>query len=236
MKRHPRVLIVVPTYNERENLEEIHRKILRSARFCDLLVVDDNSPDGTGHIADRLARRDRRVKVLHRKGKQGLGTAYLAGFRWALEQGYDAVISMDADLSHNPENVPRMVDLLSKHDLIIGSRYVKDGGMVNWGVRRLFISTVANTVVRRFLGLSEMDCTGGFKCYKASLLRKIDLDGFFSKGYAFQVEVLVRARKAGAHTIEIPIIFVNRYRGKSKLNFRELAEFAWTLLRLRFST
>lgn len=235
MKRaHPaKAIILVPTYNEKGNIERIYREIFRAAKDCHLLIVDDNSPDGTGEVADRLARKDKRVKVLHRDAKMGLGSAYVAGMKRALELGYPNVVAMDADLSHNPANIPKMLELSKKHDLVIGSRYVKDGGMVNWNARRFLISQLANLFCRALLGLRQADCSGGFKCYRASLLERIDLGKVFSPGYSFQVEILYRAMRSGASVIEIPIIFVNRHVGESKLNLGELIGFGWTLLKLK---
>ncbi len=226
-------LIVVPTYNEAGNLGAVYRKIFKSVPGADLLVVDDGSPDGTGEMADRLAKKDRRVRVLHRSGKQGLGSAYVAGMKFALESGYDRVVAMDADLSHDPRNIPRMLDLSRSYDLVIGSRYVPDGGMANWGVFRLGISKSANLFLKALLGVNQLDCTGGFKCYRADLLKRIRLDRVFSPGYSFQVEILYRSLRANARVVEIPILFVNRHKGESKLNFREVSGFFWTVLRLR---
>lgn len=228
-----RALVTIPTYNERENIEIIYREVRRSARDCDILIIDDGSPDGTGEIADRLAARDRRVRVMHRTGKLGLGTANVAGIRYALEHDYDALISIDADMSHPPANIPKMLDRIRDCDCVIGSRYIKDGGMVNWGLKRLFQSTVANTLARTLLGLVEKDVTSGFKCFRTDLLRRIGPDRIVSVGYVYYVEILFRAVRAGARVQEIPIIFYNRDRGASKLNYQELLRFGWTLAKLR---
>lgn len=233
MKTSQKTIVVVPTYNEKGNIRNIYEKIFKASKLSHLLIVDDNSPDGTGKIADDLARRDKRVQVLHRSGKQGLGSAYVAGMRYALEKGYRNVIAMDADLSHDPANLPKMLELSNNYDLVIGSRYVKDGGMVNWNARRFLISQLANLFCRVLLGLKQADCSGGFKCYRTELLRKIDLDKVFAKGYSFQVEILFRSVLQKASIIEIPIIFVNRHEGESKLNFGELTGFAWTILKLK---
>ena len=232
-RRH-KTVIVVPTYNELGNIQEIYRKIFKATRDCDLLIVDDNSPDGTGKAVEELSRKDRRVRALHRKGKMGLGSAYVAGMSFALEKGYENVIAMDADLSHDPANIPRMLELIRRYDLVIGSRYVKDGGMVNWNARRFLISQLANLYCRLLLGLTQADCSGGYKCYRTGLLKKINLEKVFAKGYSFQVEILFRGVRAGARVAEIPIIFVNRHVGESKLNVGELWGFAWTVLRLRW--
>jgi dolichol-phosphate mannosyltransferase len=233
MKNSQTTIIVVPTYNEKGNICNIYEKIFKASRLSHLLIVDDNSPDGTGKIADELAKKDKRVQVLHRAGKQGLGSAYVAGMRYALEKGYQNVIAMDADLSHDPANLPKMLELSKTHDLVIGSRYVKDGGMVNWNARRFLISQLANMYCRILLGLKQADCSGGFKCYRTEMLKRIDLDKVFARGYSFQVEILYRAVRQKARVIEIPIIFVNRHEGESKLNFGELAGFAWTVLKLK---
>ena len=233
-KNNVKSIIVVPTYNEKGNIQTIYEKIFKAAGGCHLLIVDDNSPDGTGKLADAIAKRDKRVFVLHRREKMGLGSAYVAGMSYALEKGYKNVIAMDADLSHDPANLPKMLDLIGKCDLVIGSRYVKDGGMVNWNARRFLISQLANLYCRWILGLTQADCSGGFKCYRADLLRKIGMEKVFATGYSFQVEILFRALKVGAKVVEIPIIFVNRHVGESKLNFRELWQFGTTVLKLRW--
>ncbi len=233
-KSNNKSIVVVPTYNEKGNLPTVYEKIFKAAGACHLLIVDDNSPDGTGQLADQIARKDKRVAVLHRRGKMGLGSAYVAGMRYALEKGYQNVIAMDADLSHDPENLPKMLGLIRRCDLVIGSRYVKDGGMVNWNARRFLISQLANLYCRAFLGLNQADCSGGFKCYRADLLRKIGLSNVFAQGYSFQVEILFRAVRAKARVMEIPIVFVNRHVGESKLNFKELREFGWTVLKLKW--
>jgi dolichol-phosphate mannosyltransferase len=233
-KLKQKTIIVVPTYNEKGNIERVYRQIFKATKACHLLVVDDNSPDGTGRIADGIAKRDKRVFVLHRQGKMGLGSAYIQGMKYALEMGYQNVVAMDADLSHDPINLPKMLERIKDHDLVIGSRYVKDGGMVNWNARRFLISQLANLYCRLVLGLTQADCSGGYKCYRADLLRKIGMDRIFSKGYSFQVEILYRAVRAGAKVLEIPIIFVNRHEGKSKLSGRELVGFGWTVLKLKW--
>jgi dolichol-phosphate mannosyltransferase len=225
---------VVPTYNEKGNIQTVYEKIFKAASGCHLLIVDDNSPDGTGRLADGIARKDKRVFVLHRQGKMGLGSAYVAGMKYAIQKKYRNVIAMDADLSHDPANLPKMLGLIRQYDLVIGSRYVKDGGMVNWNARRFLISQLANLYCRWFLGLTQADCSGGFKCYRTDLLGRIGMDNIFATGYSFQVEILFRALRAGAKVVEIPIIFVNRHVGESKLNFRELWQFGWTVLKLRW--
>lgn len=229
-----KTVIVVPTYNEKGNIRTVYEKIFKSTKTCHLLIVDDNSPDGTGKIADDIARKDGRVRVLHRSGKQGLGSAYVHGMKKGLERGFDNVIAMDADLSHDPVNIPKMLQLIKNFDLVIGSRYVKDGGMVNWGMGRFFISRLANNICRLVLRIPQQDCSGGFKCYRAGLLRKIGLENVFSRGYCFQVEILFRAIRARAKIVEIPIVFVNRHEGQSKLSMDELVQFGMAVLRLRW--
>jgi dolichol-phosphate mannosyltransferase len=232
-KPNGKTIIVVPTYNEKGNIDRIYREIFKAAKSCHLLVVDDNSPDGTGRMADAIAKKDKRVFVLHRRGKLGLGSAYVQGMKYALAKGYRNVIAMDADLSHDPRNLPKMLELSQDYDLVIGSRYVKDGGMVNWNARRFLISQLANLFCRWVLGLKQADCSGGYKCYRASLLKKIGMDRVFSRGYNFQVEILFRAVRTGAEIVEIPIVFVNRHEGESKLSPGELLAFGWTILKLR---
>jgi len=229
-----KTVIVVPTYNEIGNIFQIYEKIFKVVGDLNLLIVDDNSPDGTGAAADELAKKDDRVSVLHRKGKLGLGSAYIDGMKLAVDSGFDLVVAMDADLSHDPANLPRMLELTKEYDLVIGSRYVKDGGMVNWGVGRFFISRLANFFCKWVLAIKQEDCSGGYKCYRADLLKKIGMDSFFSYGYSFQVEILYRALRKRAKVIEFPIIFVNRHEGESKLSARELIQFGWTVLKLRW--
>lgn len=224
----------MPTYNEIGNIHQVYEKIFKSVDDLNLLIVDDGSPDGTGAAADELARKDKRVFVIHREGKQGLGSAYIHGMKYAVDRGFDLVVAMDADLSHDPINLPKMIALTDEYDLVIGSRYVKDGGMVNWGVGRFFISRLANSICRWVLGIKQQDCSGGYKCYRVELLKQIGLDNFFSYGYSFQVEILYRALCQTAKVVEIPIIFVNRHEGESKLSMNELIQFGWTVLKLRW--
>ena len=231
-----RLLVVVPTYNEVDNLPTVYKRLFKAVGYGDLLVVDDDSPDGTGALADQMARRDKRVKVLHRNAKQGLGTAYVDGMKYAIQKGYDLVVAMDADLQHDPANIPRLVELADQYDLVIGSRYTYGGGMSNWGFYRRFISRSANWFLKALLGSGPLDCTGGFKCYRAELLKKIGLDKIFSPGYSFQVEILYRALHAGARVVEFPILFEIRHHGESKLNYREASGFFWTVLKLRWLT
>lgn len=223
---HPapwRTLVVLPTYNEKDNLEPIVTAIL-SYLETDVLVVDDASPDGTGAIADRLATADPRVRVLHRQGKLGLGTAYLAGFSFAAERGYERVCEMDADFSHAPWDLPRLVHASANADLVLGSRYVKGGCTVGWDFRRRLLSRMANLYTRLLLGSGIRDNTGGFRCYHVDMLHRLDLAAVAAQGYAFQIEMAYRVVRAGGRVREIPIHFVDRQVGKSKMSGRIAVE------------
>jgi dolichol-phosphate mannosyltransferase len=226
-------LVCVPTYNERDNLEPIVRAILAADPRVDILVVDDNSPDGTGALADALAAKEPRVKVLHRENKQGLGKAYLHAFRWALDAGYAYVLEMDADFSHDPRHLPRLLDEAEAGaDLVLGSRYVEGGGTVNWGVGRKLISRGGSLYARTVLGIPVRDLTGGFKCFRRRVLETIDLTAIQSSGYAFQIELTYRALKAGFQVKEIPIVFEDRRVGQSKMSrkiFLEALGMVWKL-------
>jgi dolichol-phosphate mannosyltransferase len=212
-------LVCLPTYNERENVESIVGAVLETDPRVDVLVVDDASPDGTGALADALARGSPRVQVLHREGKAGLGKAYLAAFAWALERGYQFVLEMDADWSHHPRYLPVLLDrAASDSDLVLGSRWVPGGGTVNWGVGRQLISRGGSLYARRILGLDIRDLTGGFKCFRAEVLRAIDLDTVNSTGYAFQIELTYRALRRGFRVVEVPIVFEDRRVGQSKMS------------------
>jgi dolichol-phosphate mannosyltransferase len=213
-----RTVVIVPTYNERDNLKPVVGRVRAAVPGADLLVVDDNSPDGTGEEADKIAAADGATHVLHRSAKAGLGAAYIAGFRWALEQGYDAMVEMDADGSHQPEQLPRLLDALDSADLVIGSRYVTGGRTENWAKSRELLSRGANTYARLMLGIPVRDATGGYRAYRATTLRKIDLDDVDSQGYCFQIDLALRAIRAGLSVTEVPITFVERTRGKSKMN------------------
>jgi dolichol-phosphate mannosyltransferase len=213
-----RVIIVMPTYNERQNLEIMAGRIRESTPEAELLVVDDNSPDGTGDLADKLAEADSRVHVMHRTEKAGLGRAYIAGFTWALEQGYGVIVEMDADGSHRPEDLPKLLTALGAADAVIGSRYVPGGTVVNWPKSREFLSRGANIYNRIMLGVSIKDATGGFRAYKAATLRKLDLSGIESAGYCFQIDMTLRVLQTGLKLVEVPITFVERERGASKMS------------------
>ena len=213
-----RVLIVMPTYNERQNLEIMAGRIREAVPDADLLVVDDNSPDGTGDLADKLAEVDLRVQVMHRTEKAGLGRAYVAGFTWALEHGYDLIVEMDADGSHRPEDLPKLLAVSEQADAVIGSRYVPGGTVVNWPKSREFLSKGANLYNRIMLGVQVKDATGGFRVYRAATLRRIDLNGIESAGYCFQIDMTLRVLQAGMTITEVPITFVERERGASKMS------------------
>jgi dolichol-phosphate mannosyltransferase len=208
----------MPTYNERQNLEIMAGRIRESTPDADLLVVDDNSPDGTGDLADKLAETDSHVHVMHRTEKAGLGRAYVAGFSWALEQGYDVICEMDADGSHRPEDLPRVLKALPAADAVIGSRYVPGGTVVNWPLSRQFLSWGANVYTRIMLGVRIKDATGGFRAYKAQTLRTIGLDDIESAGYCFQIDMTLRVLQSGLKLAEVPITFVERERGASKMS------------------
>lgn len=213
-----RVLALIPTYNERDNLPTIVRRIRESVPDADLLVLEDNSPDGTGQVADELAAADGHVHVLHRAGKEGLGKAYLAGFTWGLEHGYDALVEIDADGSHRPEHLPAMLVALADADVVIGSRWVHGGEVVNWPLRRKVLSVGANLYIRVMLGMPVNDATAGYRIYRADALRTIGLDGVESHGYCFQTDLTWKAVRAGLTVVEVPISFVEREVGYSKMD------------------
>jgi dolichol-phosphate mannosyltransferase len=225
--------IIIPTYNERENLVDLIDQILRLEIGAYVIVVDDNSPDGTGELADELAARNVRVRVVHRPGKLGLGTAYVAGFEQALTEGADRVVTMDADFSHNPRFIPALVALTDHFHLGIGSRYVPGGGVTaDWGRHRKFLSWGANHFAQLMLGLKAHDCTAGFRCYRREVLQGIDLDGIFSNGYSFLIEMLYKCQQMGYRIGETPITFENRHHGSSKISQAEIYKAMYTVLRL----
>lgn len=230
----PSVWVVMPTYNEAENVTGATQGILASLPDAHVLVVDDASPDGTGGIADDLARRDERIEVLHRAGKEGLGPAYLAGFRVALAGGADIVVQLDADGSHDPASLPSLVDpvVAGVADLVIGSRYVRGGRVVDWGLRRRLISRGGSLYARALLGLGVHDLTGGFKAWRATTLAGIEADGVRAGGYVFQIEMTCRAIDAGARVREVPIVFRDRLLGTSKMSGRIVREAFALVLRL----
>jgi len=222
-----RIVVIVPTYNERENLPLITARVRAAVPEAHVLVADDNSPDGTGSLADGLAESDDQVHVMHRRGKEGLGAAYLAGFDWALDNGYDVIVEMDADGSHQPEQLPRLLDALRDADLVLGSRWVPGGSVVNWPKSRELLSRGGSLYTRMMLGVPMRDATGGYRAFRADTLRKLDLTGVESAGYCFQVELGWRAVKAGMRVREVPIEFVERELGSSKMSQRIVVEALW---------
>lgn len=226
--------VIVPTYNERDNLPDLVEQILTLPLGIQVVIVDDNSPDGTGELADAMQTRDSRISVIHRPAKLGLGSAYIAGFKHAIAEGSELILTMDADFSHNPRYIPAMVELARHRHLVIGSRYVPGGGVRNWGWRRRFLSRGANLFARTFLGLEASDCTAGFRCYRCEVLGSIDLDGIFSNGYSFLIEMLFKCQRMGYRVGEVAIIFENRTRGKSKISSIEIYKALYTVLRLAF--
>jgi dolichol-phosphate mannosyltransferase len=231
-----RALVVVPTYNEAVNLPSIVPQILAQDPRLDVLIVDDNSPDGTGELADQMAAADGRVHVLHRPGKGGLGKAYLAGFRWALERDYELVFEMDADFSHDPKFLADFLRAAEEADLVIGSRYKTGVNVINWPISRLLLSLGANEYARWITGMDIMDSTGGFKCFHRRVLETIDFDRVRSNGYSFQIEMSFRAWKKGFRLMEIPIVFTDRVEGQSKMNKRIMREAIWMVWWLRLKS
>ena len=229
-----RALIIVPTYNERENIARLIDTVLAQDARLEVLVVDDGSPDGTAAIVKGLMQRNQRVHILERPKKMGLGTAYLAGFRWALEQQVDYVFEMDADFSHDPAHLPQFLNAIERADLVLGSRY-REGKVtiVNWPIERLMLSYFANVYARMVTGLPVWDATGGFKCFRRKVLESIDLSDVRSNGYAFQIEMSFRAWRQGFRIVEIPIVFVDRTEGQSKMSKAIVREAIWMVWRLR---
>jgi dolichol-phosphate mannosyltransferase len=222
-----RVVVIIPTYNERDNLDPIVGRVRSAVPDADVLVVDDNSPDGTGDNADKLALTDDHVHVLHRLEKAGLGAAYLAGFDWALDRGYGAMVEMDADGSHDPAELPALLAALEGADLVVGSRWVPGGTVRNWPKSRELLSRGGNAYARMMLGLSVHDATGGYRAYRADTLRAIDLPGVTSQGYCFQIDLTLRAVRAGKKVVEVPITFTERTVGKSKMSRTIVIEALW---------
>ena len=231
-------LIVIPTYNERDNIEELLEAITRIEPAAHLLIVDDNSPDHTSEIVENLIKSTYtdRLFLLKRTGKMGLGTAYLDGFKWALTRDYDYIFEMDADLSHNPKYLPDFLAAIQTHDVVVGSRYVPGGGVKNWGVIRKFISRGGSLYARTILGIPLRDLTSGFKCFRSEVLRAIDLDGIKSNGYSFQIEMTYRAKCKGFRVVETPIVFEDRTVGKSKMSRKIFLEAVLMVWKLRFDS
>ena len=230
-----RVLIIVPTYNERENIRRLCDTVLSQDGRIEMLIVDDGSPDGTGAIVEEIARAEPRVHLLSRPRKMGLGTAYIAGFRWALERGHDYVMEMDADFSHDPNHLRQFLGAIEQADLVLGSRYQQGRvTVVNWPIQRLILSYLANMYARAVTGLPVWDATGGFKCFRRTVLESINLDDVRSNGYAFQIEMSFRAWKRNFRIAEIPIVFVDRTEGTSKMSKSIVREAVWMVWRLRW--
>ena len=222
-----RIAVIIPTYNERDNIRPITARVRSAIPRADVLIVDDNSPDGTGRIADELAAADKRVHVLHRRAKAGLGAAYVAGFEAALDQGYDSIVEMDADGSHQPEELPKLLAALAGADLVLGSRWAPGGRALNWPKSRVILSRAGNAYARIMLGIPFRDMTGGYRAYRASTLWKIGLEDVESVGYCFQVDLVRRAVQAGLVAAEVPITFVERARGTSKMSKAIVCEALW---------
>jgi dolichol-phosphate mannosyltransferase len=231
-----KTLIIIPTYNEAENIATTITEVigLNIPDLC-VLIVDDNSPDKTGDIVDEIAQNDSRVRLIRRPGKTGLGTAYVSGFKYAIENGFDLVFEMDADLSHNPKDIPKFIDRMQDYDLVIGSRYVKGVNVINWPLSRLLLSLGANWYTRAVTRLPIHDCTSGFKCFRIEVLKNIDVNNISSDGYSFQIEMTYKAWQRGFRILEIPIIFVDREKGVSKMSHRVMHEAMWMVWKLRIA-
>jgi dolichol-phosphate mannosyltransferase len=228
-----KTLVIVPTYNERDNLPTLADRLLKLPVAVDLLVVDDNSPDGTGKLADELASKHPSIHVLHRAKKEGLGRAYCAGFAWALEHGYDFIMEMDGDFSHNPDDIPKFLEAIRDADLVLGSRYCNGIRVINWPLRRLMLSKSAALYVRIITGMPFTDPTGGYKCFRRAALEACDLNQVRSNGYSFQIEMTHKVWRQGMQVAEVPIIFTDRFRGTSKMSrniVREALLMVWRLL------
>jgi dolichol-phosphate mannosyltransferase len=230
-----KTLIIIPTYNELENLRPLLNEIFLYAPETEVLVVDDHSPDGTGELADEIHEQNPQVNVLHRSSKLGLGTAYITGFKYAIEKGYDVAFEMDADFSHDPRYLPNFLKAIEDADLVIGSRYVPGGDTPNWSLLRRFISGGGNIFARVMLGIPVHDCTAGYRCYRREVLENIDLDTIQSQGYAFQIELAYRVMRHGFQIVETPIVFMDRRVGKSKMSRKIVIEGFTYVLKARFS-
>ena len=227
-----KTLIIIPTYNEFENLPKLLPAVLSKDISINVLIVDDNSPDGTAAFVESEMKNNDRIHLLKRSSKQGLGTAYIAGFKYALENGFDLIFEMDADFSHDPNEIPKFLEEIKNSDLVLGSRYITGVNVINWPMRRLLLSWFANLYTRAITGMSVHDATGGYKCFRKEVLQAIDLDRVTSNGYAFQIEMTFKAWKKGFRVKEIPIIFVDRVKGKSKMSkkiVREAVTMVWKL-------
>jgi len=228
-----KTLVIIPTYNERENIEKIVPLAIEKDPSIHVLIVDDNSPDGTGQIADSMSKENDRLFVIHRPNKSGLGTAYITGFKFALQRSYDYIFEMDSDFSHDPKYIPHFLEAIKDADLILGSRYISGVNVINWPMSRLLLSYYANVYSRVITGLPVKDATGGFKCYRREVLEAIDLDKVKSNGYSFQIEMSFRAWKKGFRIKEVPIVFEDRRAGQSKMSKKIVREAVWMVWRLR---
>lgn len=228
-----KTLVIIPTYNERENIGRIVPLVLDKDPSIHVLIVDDGSPDGTGQMADGMAKEDNRIFVIHRQNKSGLGTAYIAGFKFALKKNYDLIFEMDCDFSHDPKYIPHFLEAIRDADLVLGSRYISGVNVINWPMSRLLLSYYANVYSRIITGLPVKDATGGFKCYRREVLETVDLDKVRSNGYSFQIEMSFRAWKKGFQIKEIPIVFEDRKLGQSKMSKKIVREAVWMVWKLR---
>ena len=231
-----KAIIVVPTYNEYENVERLTGEIHRFQPQVNILFVDDNSPDGTSDLIKKIQRENSNIYLLERQGKMGLGSAYIAGFKFALEKGFEYIFEMDADFSHDPKEIPNFLEAIELNDLVLGSRYIKGVNVVNWPLKRLLLSYFANMYTRIITGISVRDSTGGFKCFRRQVLEDIDLNNIKSNGYAFQIEINFKAWKKGFRLKEIPIIFIDRVFGQSKLSKKIMWEAIFLVWKLRFNS
>jgi dolichol-phosphate mannosyltransferase len=231
-----KTIVVIPTYNERENIVRLAGEVLAQDSSIQILFVDDNSPDGTGALADELATQNERIRVIHRPGKLGLGSAYCAGFKVALEMGADYLVEMDADFSHDPTILPVFLDTIQACDLVIGSRYLNGVSVVNWPIRRLMLSVFASLYTRVITGLPVKDCTSGFKCFRRSTIEAIDLETVGSDGYSFQIEMNYRCMEKGFKIVEVPIIFIDRHAGSSKMSKKIVREAVFLVWKLKLGT
>lgn len=229
-----KTIVIIPTYNEKDNIERIISTVFSVKNDIHVLIVDDNSPDGTANIVKNLQKSSDQIHLIERAGKMGLGTAYCEGFAYCLANNFDAIFEMDADFSHDPKEIPNFLEALKDNDLVLGSRYIKGVNVVNWPLKRLLLSYGANVYTRLITGMPIMDATGGFKCFRADMLRKIDLKQVKSNGYSFQIEMTYRLWKKGAKIKEIPIIFIDRLNGVSKMNKKIVYEAIYMVWKLKF--
>ena len=229
-----KTLVISPTYNEKKNIASLIQKIFKLSYSLDLLIIDDNSPDGTADIVKKFMKDNDKIYLIERKSKLGLGTAYCIGFNYALENGYDLIVQMDADLSHNPDDIVRLIQCAESHDLVIGSRYTNGVNVINWPMRRLLLSYFANWYARILTCVPMMDLTGGFKCFRRKVLKSIDINNIQSEGYSFQIEMNFLAYNKGFKMIEIPIVFTDRTVGESKMNNNIVYEAIWMVPKLLF--